>query len=205
MAAFLEVLGVVLAGGQSSRMGRDKADLQIGHATLLQLAVENFRVNQLDVVISSNTTSHDIGDTNIKFIADDEHHRYSGPLAGIAAALQYAQYRNYAFIVTIPVDSPIIPDDYFQRMLKNIGEQQPIRLAETPVGLQPAFALWPVYLLPELQAFMASSQKKSIRAFAFGQKAETISFDNPYPKGAFFNINTLQDLEFAKREIFGKE
>jgi len=107
----LKIIGVVLAGGLSSRMQRDKTQLIWQGNTLLEHCTDLLtRVGCADVLVSSNSKG--------PFIAD----RYplSGPLAGIDACLQHIllHTKDADAMLIMPVDMPLMTDDLLQGILK---------------------------------------------------------------------------------------
>lgn len=94
----MAVTGLVLAGGKSSRMKTNKADLLLGNKTLQQHSVELLKsIGLSDVVISRNT-----GGENTNYLTDIYPHQ--GPLGGIYSALKYT---SNDLLVTA-VDMPLV-------------------------------------------------------------------------------------------------
>jgi len=90
----MNIVGVVLAGGQSKRMGTDKSSLKIGNLTLMQHAktiLTSAGINKIFVSGAQN-----IQDTYIN----------KGPVAGIYACLEHLN--QYGLILFIPVDMPLL-------------------------------------------------------------------------------------------------
>ena len=196
----MRILGLILAGGHSSRMGQDKAGLKFGGKTLAENQREILVKHHFPVAISSNTSVKT--DIAIPVLPDPPEVKYAGPLAGIYAGLQYASTNNYQFALTMPVDCPIIPDEFFVKMTSAIDTTTCLRIASTPSGLQPTFALWATKLQSDLFNFLIGSENKSIRSFAFAHNVSIVRFDNVYSEGAFFNVNTPEDYQYLQ-ENFG--
>ena len=198
-----KILGFVLAGGRSSRMKQDKTFLELAGRSFLDIQIENLEKHDLPVAISSNTIQKQHYKSEIPVIPDYEDQLFIGPLAGIYAGLTYARQHGYDFILTIPIDCPIIPDAFFEKFIQNIDNDSVFCMAKTAAGLQPTFALWPVALIDELKDFLSDTNNKSIRAFAFAKNVDIIEFDSDIPTGAFFNINTPDDYNDSKK-YFGE-
>lgn len=170
------ILGAVLAGGQSSRFGSDKALAALGGQTLLARAVASLEA-QCDSVIV-------VGRGNLA----DRPRAGMGPLGGINAALHHAASHHYAQVLTCGVDcGGLAPDTASQ-------------LAPAPayVADQPVIGLWPVSAAPALDAFLAADAKHSMRAFAemIGARAVTLAAKTA-------NINTREDLVAAQEQHDG--
>jgi len=106
MSITMPFSALILAGGQSSRMGRDKALLQLNGQSLLQhmqqLALDSGAV---EVLVSRNLPG---------FIADNTPQQ--GPLAGILAALQHCSGSQ---LLVLPVDTPLLTVTSVQRLLQH--------------------------------------------------------------------------------------
>ncbi len=121
------ILGVVLAGGKSTRFGSDKALAELGGRTLLARAVDGLSGWCEMVVIAGR-------DHGPARCIPDWPHAGEGPLAGIAAGLHLAQDEDYATVLTCGVDSAQLPDD-----LLDLLSPAPAYLAD-----QPVVGHWPV-------------------------------------------------------------
>ena len=103
-----ELIGVILAGGQGSRMGgADKALLRLGQETLLARAERRLGAQVAEVVVSANGDPARLG-TGRAVLADPVG-GFVGPLGGVLAGLGFAQARGAAGIVTVAVDTPFFP------------------------------------------------------------------------------------------------
>jgi len=134
-----EVYGLVLAGGQSRRMGRDKALLlrdgqsQLAHMVSLLDAV----VDRVFVSARSEQTA-DAERSRFELIVD----RYDdmGPVAGILSALQ--EYPEVDWLV-VACDLPNIDDSTLRFLLENISDNQPFT-AHKNVQIIPQVDLFPI-------------------------------------------------------------
>ena len=93
------IAGVVLAGGLSSRMGKDKTQLLLADKTLLASAVELLEQTGLEAVFVSGVHP------NYSYISDI--YPQLGPLSGIHASVEYL-FSNFDAIFFIPVDMPLL-------------------------------------------------------------------------------------------------
>ncbi len=102
-----EVRGYVLAGGRSTRMGLDKAEMRLGGRTLLEIAVGKLRRVCGEVVIAGQRETV----LGVRVLPDQ--HPDCGPIGGIAAALRDAGGAPAMFL---PVDMPLVPEELLARM-----------------------------------------------------------------------------------------
>ncbi len=184
-----EVYGLVLAGGQSRRMGRDKALLlrdgqsQLAHmVSLLDAVVERVFVS------ARSEQSGDAERSRFELIVD----RYDdmGPIAGILSALQ--EYPEVDWLVAA-CDLPNIDDSTLRFLLENISDNQPFTaFRSSHDGLpEPLCAVYKAGSDKLLREFvddgMVCPRKILIRS-------ETCLLDQPNPS-SLDNVNTPDDLE----------
>jgi molybdopterin-guanine dinucleotide biosynthesis protein A len=175
------ILGAVLAGGQSSRFGSDKALAELGGRTLLARAVATLEA-QCDAVVVVGR--HDAPVTTIP----DRPAGGMGPLGGIAAALHHAASHGYADVLTCGVDCAGLGAD----TLADLGPA-PAYCAD-----QPVIGLWPASAASAVDALLASDAKHSMRAFA-----ERIGARGVKLAAIPANINTRADLAAAQEHHDG--
>lgn len=129
----LPIHGFVLAGGKSSRMGRDKALLELGGHPLVQIAVEKLQAFCAEVSIAGNR------DDLTEFAPLVYEDRVDcGPAAGIEAGLR-ASTQPWALFM--PVDVPLVPVDLLRRWCE---EALNVNMTVSFLGIrekQPAFCL----------------------------------------------------------------
>ena len=106
------ITGVVLAGGRGSRMGgADKGLVDLHGKPMVAHAIDALRPQVGRLLINANRHL----DQYMAFGCDvvpDALDGYLGPLAGLASAMQAAATQ---YVVTVPCDSPLLPDDLVER------------------------------------------------------------------------------------------
>lgn len=166
------MLGAVLAGGKSTRFGRDKALVEIAGRTLLEHAVAALAGWCDEVVVLGRETAP--APTLPDWPAPG-----MGPLGGLAAALRHGADRGYSSVLSCGVDS-LLPAGL------------PVVLGRAPAYLasQPVIGLWPTGAAGVLEGLLHSDEKHSMRRFAELVGARRVEIDEPLP-----NINTPEDLD----------
>ena len=166
------ILGAVLAGGQSSRFGSDKALADLGGQTLLARAVDQLTAWCEAVVVVGRTAAP------APTLADWPR-AGMGPLGGLASALRHAADKGYHAVLSMGVDSPCLPEDL------------PTLLGAAPAYLvaQPVIGLWPVAAIPAIEAILQGPGKHSMRAFAEAAQARPVTIAT-----IAANINTPEEL-----------
>ncbi|SNT01172.1 molybdopterin-guanine dinucleotide biosynthesis protein A/molybdopterin-guanine dinucleotide biosynthesis protein B [Granulicella rosea] len=148
------VTGYVLAGGRSSRMGQDKALLQIDGETLLARAVAKLRDICGDVYILGAYPAY----ADFAPLAPDLHPD-CGPMSGLEAALAHCP-SDWALV--LPVDLPCLPVALLREWIEAALSSSTTRLALFTVdGIpQPTVALLHRAVLPYLAASIARGRYK---------------------------------------------
>lgn len=166
------ILGVVLAGGQSSRFGSDKALAEYQGRTLLSRAVDALSGWCEYVVIAGRAQGP-------APTIPDWPSPGMGPLGGIAAGLRFAQDEDYESILTCGVDSVRLPENLLSLL------SPPPAYLET----QPVIGHWDTGTAKAVEAILQSEGRRSMLAFARATGArpvKTVSIPQ--------NINTPADL-----------
>lgn len=184
-----EPVGLILAGGQGTRMGGVlKADVMLGARRLLDHVVERFEPQVASLLINANVPIS----TTFPCVPDMTQDA-RGPLDGVLAGMNRAALNGASHVVSVAVDTPFLPCDLVpQLMLAGDGG---LAVAKTTDGLQGTFALWPVTLQAPLGEFLNTGGRK-VRQFLETQGAATATFPDTTPP-LFFNINTSEDLGIA--------
>lgn len=202
-----KLLGVILSGGRSQRMGSDKSLIAIGNTTLLDHAyqrlscqfakIKNTNSNKDEIIVSTNNPLLLAKDDKI-YLADSDDFNRLGPLSGIYAAMEYGKKHHYQALITIAVDTPFFPLDYVEKLhdfhLKN---PEKALLSTYEGALQPTFGLWPIDLIDQLNIHLQEG-KRSIYSFAQKINAGQYDFGNDVENNPFFNVNTPEELQIAK-------
>lgn len=97
-----EISAAILAGGQSKRMGRDKAGIKLGQKTLLQIQVEKLQAMGIADIMVSGASGQAI--PGVRMIPDVYPSR--GPMGGMHACLRAARESACLFL---SVDTPLVP------------------------------------------------------------------------------------------------
>lgn len=171
------ILGVVLAGGNSTRFGSDKALAELGGHTLLNRAFDTLTGFCELVVVAGRAQGPGR-------CIPDWPHAGMGPLAGIAAALHLARDEGYDSVLSCGVDSVGLPDNLLD--LLSPGPAY--------VESQPVVGHWPAGTVEAIEALLLSEGRHSMLAFAEAIGARPVKIG---AKPA--NINTPADLTAAEK------
>ena len=189
------IFGLALAGGRSSRFGREKAVEPFGGEPMIAWTLRVLAVGAAEVAVNAPAGSACevyARSKGLTCLADAEG-AAAGPLAGVQAGLRWAARAGAEWLATSPCDTPLLPLDLVGR-LKNAVEGDPA-IVQTKDGLQPLCALWPTAALTEIEA---CTDHPPIRDVLGRIGARTVFFKEA---AAFANLNTPDEFSRAQARL----
>jgi molybdenum cofactor guanylyltransferase len=197
----MKILGAIIAGGSSSRMGEEKALLKLDGVTILERIASRLRIQVDDVVLNANGDTSRFSDSGIPIIPDVLT-TIATPLAGLHAVLRYGAENNFDAIVTVPSDSPFIPLDLVLRLLE-AGEEKGAAIARSHDQEHYLTGIWTAALSRPLEKLILQNNMRRMQDFVTKVEAESVPWSGQ-PHDPFFNINTKDDFEIASRIAKGE-
>ena len=198
-ALLAPIIGVLLAGGQSRRMGGgDKCLRALGGRPILARIIERAAPQVDRLVINANGDPARFTPFEAPVVADTVG-GYAGPLAGVLAGMEWAaaQAPDCAWIATFATDAPFFPDDLVARLADAIsGGAADLACAASAGRRHPVFGLWPVALGPELRRCLVDEGIRKVDDWTANYNLREVEFtaDTIDP---FFNVNRPEDLVAA--------
>ncbi|WP_341367969.1 molybdenum cofactor guanylyltransferase MobA [Yoonia sp. BS5-3] len=191
-------VGVILAGGQATRMGGgDKGMLTLGDSTILSHVIDRLEPQVAGLALNANGDAARFADLGLPVIPDSIE-GFAGPLSGVLVGLDWAATQGATHIVTAAADTPFFPCDLVpQLMLAAEQAGTDFALAATPDGRHPTFGLWPVALRDDLRVALQDGLRKVV---LWTDKHGCAMAQFP-DDAAFFNVNTPDDLAKARAMI----
>ena len=188
---------LILAGGRSSRMGGgDKCLMLLQGRPLLAHVMDRIRPQVSSILINSNSDPALFRDFGLTVRPDVVPGRL-GPLAGLLTGLLWAQEISATHILTVPCDTPFLPQDLVQRLRCDLNSARAdIAVARDPDGLHPVIALWPVSLAAQLAADLEAGTRSVYRWLK--------QFDicgSEFAASHFSNLNTPADILAAEARV----
>ncbi len=200
----VELSCIILAGGKSERMNKDKKEIKISGKTFLDIALEKARKISDDIILSLGVQDRVEGPyENVTVAVDEEGER--GPLFALVTSLK--KCRN-PYVALLPIDAPLLePEIYFQMcgVLENDMNLEGV-VPKSPQGTEPLFGIYLVSsFLKSCSDAVSRGFKRAIDGVNLLDKVEFIGpqeFRGVDPDLlSFYNVNTPQDLEFLERRI----
>ena len=191
--------GVILAGGESLRIGGGKPLRNLGGETLLARALTAARSWSDEIAVSVRSEDQ-LGDLPAPVLVDKGD--VAGPVDGLAAALRHARGRSKAFLLTLPCDMPFLPRDLVLRLAEAMGDDAAVALASSNGYLHPVCALWRSTAFDRLHDYLDSGGR-SLKGFAEHVGFTAVAWPSS-PIDPFFNINTRDDLDHAEAILGGE-
>ena len=149
----------VLAGGRSTRMGRDKALVDLGGRTLIEHALALLRAMGAEPVIAGNRP-----DLSAFAPVLNDLHPGCGPLSGIEAALTWADEQGADRVLFLPVDLPLLPPVVLRLLVERATMTDARATVPTLLGrAQPLCSVLHTALLPAITAALDAADYKVMR------------------------------------------
>jgi molybdopterin-guanine dinucleotide biosynthesis protein A len=178
---------VLLAGGRSTRMGRDKATLLVDGQPLWQRQLATLRMLTPSELFISGRRDGPFASANVEVIEDAV--PGLGPLAGIAAALRRAESPR---ILVLAIDLPAMTADFLRRLLR----QDRPTIPKQADHYEPLAAVYPKSALPLAEEFLRESDRsmqRFVRRLLADGVIETCEV-SPAEAPLFQNVNRPEDI-----------
>jgi molybdopterin-guanine dinucleotide biosynthesis protein A len=195
------VTGIVLAGGQSRRMGGgDKGLLELAGKPMLGHVIDRLSVQVGRMAINANGDPSRFAPFGLPVVADTVS-GFVGPLAGVLAGMRWSagSASGARCIVTVAGDAPMLPLDLVSRLTAAVQScDTAIALARSAGEVHPVIGLWPVALADDLETALQDGVRKVLH---WTDRHGTVAVDFPMTRigsvevDPFFNANTPQELD----------
>jgi len=194
------VIGVILAGGRSKRMGGgDKFLRPLAGWPLIEWVLDRARPQVDELIINAVGDASRFEPYGLPVVADviDD---FAGPLAGILTGLEWsiANRPDAAWLVSFASDAPFVPHDLVSTMRDAVtAEGAEMACAMSGERTHPVCGLWPVSLAGDMRRAMVEEDMRKIDRWTARYRLVHVDF----PIGEidpFFNVNQPDDLAEAE-------
>lgn len=181
--------GVVLAGGQSSRMDRDKALIEVDGITMLDRAIALLRPHAKEVLVIGDPRKYTPGHATV--IADDLPGK--GPLGGLVTALKHARYVR---IIVLACDLPNISDRLLIHLKNDLTGDFDAVVPRHGGFIEPLAAVYHRHAIELFERNIAADRLKMSDALGRVRTRyfELVPGEEGWPNDLFKNVNAPTDL-----------
>ena len=194
------ILGAILAGGQSKRMGKDKLFLELNNKKLIEHTIDKVKKYLKKIIIITNQDNEFFFKNNLTTVKDCIEGQL-GPLVGILTAMKWAKENlsKCSWIATFPCDTPFFPESIIKSFIEESEKKESLILCASSHGRKHnIFGLWSLDLYDKLKDDLINKKVRKVQDWTEKNKIKNLEFKfKDYDP--FFNINTEEDLEFAKK------
>jgi molybdopterin-guanine dinucleotide biosynthesis protein A len=201
-----DVCALLLAGGQSRRMGGgDKCLLPLAGRPILERIVGIVRPQVGPMVLNANGDPARFAAFALP-VAPDAVEGFAGPLAGVLTGLEWARDNapECRWIASVPCDAPFIPADLVARLLDAAAAADADMACASSGGRDhPVVGLWPVRLAGALRHALVEEDIRKVDVWTARYRLARAAFDAD-PVDPFFNVNRPEDLMAAEAALRGE-
>ena len=195
----MKIIGAIIAGGQSSRMGgREKAFLELASKPVILHVIEQFEPQVDQLVINANGEPARFSEFGLD-VVPDVLTSLTTPLAGLHAALRFTKSVEADVLVTVPSDTPFLPFDLAARLLENTMTSG-AAVAASGGREHYIIGAWKTELLDDLESAIARDNLFRVKDWAHRALARKVDWPVE-PHDPFFNVNAPEDLRIAEKVL----
>lgn len=195
------IVGVLLAGGLSRRMGGGDKNLRtLCGRTILERIVASVRPQVGPLVLNANGDPARFSGFALPVVPDVVE-GYAGPLAGVLTGLDWARAHapDARWVASFATDAPFIPGDLVARLVAAVERDgADLACARSAGRNHPVFGLWPLRLADDLRRAVVEEGVRKVGAWTARHRLAIAEFADE-PVDPFFNTNRPEDLEEAER------
>jgi len=196
----MKILGAIIAGGKSSRMGGDeKAFLRLAGKNIIDLVIGRFDQQVDGLVINANGDPSRFAETGLAVVPDIIT-TLTTPLAGLHAVLRFAG--GAEFVITVPADTPFLPLDLANKLVEK-AETRGAAIARSAGRDHYIVGAWKTSLLPELERAITTESLFRVKDWVRQVSAHVVTWTY-VAYDPFFNVNTPEDLRAAEDIVRGQ-
>ena len=203
MALDRTVAGVVLAGGQSKRMGSGhKGLIEVAGMALVERVKARARPQVGALMLNVNGDRTPFMRFGLPMMADSIED-FAGPLAGILTALEWARegMPGIEWVVSFPVDMPLIPMDLVKGLKNTIkGTEADMACAASGGHVHPVVGIWPVRVAADLRKALEDEGVRKVDQFTARYKLGFAEWAGG-EADPFLNVNTKDDLKLFEARL----
>lgn len=199
-----QMTGLLLAGGKSRRMGRDKRFLELGGRTLLQRSLDVLEGLFTEVIVSVAEPLTELKGLRARVVTDliPDCATMGGLYSGLSGA-------SHPRVFAAACDMPFLTDSVIRRMA-DLGRDADVVMVRLANGLQPMHAMYSKACLPHLERMLHAKNLRVQDLVSVSDLSVMILSEEDVREAdpqllSFLNVNQPADLEFARKLLAGKQ
>ncbi len=194
------VAGVLMAGGQSRRMGGgDKCLLELAGRPVLDRIIRRVRPQVGPMVLNANGDQARFAGFGLP-VAADVVDGFAGPLAGVLTGLEWAAANapGCDWVASFACDAPFVPADLVACLIDAVAaDGADMACARSGGRDHPVFGLWPVRLAAALRRALVDEDIRKVDVWTARYRLVRADFAAD-PVDPFFNLNSPDDMARAE-------
>ena len=193
------ILGAILAGGKSKRMGKDKLFLNINDKPIIEYTINKVKKYLEKVIIVTNHENTYFQQNKLVTVKDCIPGQL-GPLVGILTAMEWAKNNipKCKWIATFPCDTPFFPEEVIIKFIEESKKQDSLLLCASTHGRKHnIFGLWSLDLYERLKNDLIKNNIRKVQEWTEKNNIKNLEF-NFKNYDPFYNINTEEELKISK-------
>ncbi len=192
-----QIVIAILAGGESRRMGNDKAQMLWNGVPLLEHLCRIALATKRRVLVVGRERPADWTLNEVVFLMDEE--RGIGPLSGLKTALQWAHRNDCQTVCALPCDVPLLTTDAINWLIQlEVAPEKDGIATRSGEQLQPLFARYQVSCLPLIDELL-SQNKRSLHALIWAGDFFVVEAP-PEIAHQLLNVNTPDEWNWAQQQ-----
>lgn len=200
---FKDITAIVLAGGKSKRMGKEKALLHIGEKTLIEIIIDKLKTLFPEIIISTNSPEN-FSFLKIRMVED--YYKNVGPLGGIHAGLTESDTEKN-FIISC--DLPLMSTEIME-YLCNFNSKKKIIVCKSGDYIEPTFGIYSREILEDIEVILNLNLQHGLQAkdISIQNAIEKIGAEiidatklSFYNEDLFYNMNTFEDYIYVTKKL----
>ena len=185
----MDISCIILAGGKSNRIGRDKAFIKIRNKQMIDYVIDEVEriFDDIVIVVKNKEQKRKLTDKKIKIVEDNQ--KIDSPIIGIKEGIKHIK-NDYFFVVAC--DMPFIKSEVIEKLISNLDENDCIVPQKELKKYEPLFAIY------RKNIFENCDINESLHKIIDDSKnPKLIPIENlTQDRKVFSNINTEEDLKF---------
>lgn len=184
-----KITGIIIAGGKSTRMGRDKALINFKGKKLIEYAIDLLKAFTNNVIISANENKY--AGYGFPVVADN--FPDLGPLSGLESALRQSETRNN---IVVPCDTPFLNAGLYEDLLRYSVNYDAVVPVSKGGNTEPLIAFYSKEILPVIDRQIKNQDYKMQNLL----KAINTKFLLVENSDILSNLNTVSDLNKSREK-----